>query len=70
MNTTLRNRLVGEAKFLRGLMYFNMVRMFGKIPLVLKEQEPLRPPVAAVAAIYTQIHSDLEGAETDLPLSY
>jgi hypothetical protein len=70
MNTTLRNRLVGEAKFLRGLMYFNMVRMFGKIPLVLKEQEPLRPPVAEVTAIYTQIHSDLEGAETDLPLSY
>jgi hypothetical protein len=70
MNTTLRNRLVGEAKFLRGLMYFNMVRMFGRIPLVLKEEESLRPPVSEVADIYTQIHSDLEGAETDLPLSY
>lgn len=70
MNTTLRNRLVGEAKFLRALMYFNMVRMFGKIPLVLKEDEPLRPTVSEVAAIYSQIHSDLEGAEADLPLSY
>lgn len=70
MNTSLRNRLVGEAKFLRGLMYFNMVRMFGKIPMVLKEEEPLRPQVSEVAAIYAQIHSDLQSAETDLPLSY
>lgn len=70
MNAALRSRLVGEAKFLRGLMYFNMVRMFGKIPLVLKEEEPLRPTVAEVAAIYTQIHNDLQGAEADLPLNY
>ena len=70
MNVNLRNRLVGEAKFLRGLMYFNMVRMFGKIPLVLKEVEPLRPPVAEVADIYTQIHADLKSAQTDLPLSF
>lgn len=70
MNSTLRNRLVGEAKFIRALMYFNMVRMFGKIPLMLKEEEPLRPEVAEVAAIYSQIHADLEAAETDLPPNY
>ena len=70
MNTNLRNRLIGEARFLRGLMYFNMVRMFGKVPLVLKELEPLRPPVATVDAIYAQIHSDLDAAEAVLPPSY
>lgn len=70
MNVALRNRLVGEAKFLRGLMYFNMVRMFGKIPLVLKEKEPLYPNVADVNAIYDQVHRDLQDAQGALPDSY
>src|SRR5882757_1965134 len=46
MNTALRSRLVGEAKFLRGLLYFNLVRIFGHIPLVLTEDAPLTPDVA------------------------
>jgi hypothetical protein len=63
MDETLRTRLVNEAKFLRGLLYFDLVRMFGKIPLVLKEIEPLTPPVAEVEAIYAQIIQDLTDAE-------
>lgn len=70
MNVPLRNRLIGEAQFLRALMYFNMVRMFGKIPLMLKEDEPLYPTVATVEAIYEQIHRDLDAAEGALPASY
>lgn len=69
MDPTLRTRLVNEAKFLRGLMYFDMVRMFGSIPLVLKELEPLTPGIASVDDIYTQIISDLTDAE-NLPLNY
>lgn len=70
MNANLRSRLVGEASFLRALMYFNMVRMFGKIPLVLKEVEPLTPEESTTEAIYAQIHKDLEVAESSLPLSF
>ena len=55
MNATLRDRLVGEAKFLRGLMYFNLVRMFGEVPLLLEENNPLLPSKATVEAIYEQI---------------
>src|SRR5690606_6894764 len=33
----LKRRLIGEAKFLRSLMYFNLIRIFGDVPLVLKE---------------------------------
>src|SRR6478736_5437675 len=55
MDPTLRTRLVNEAHFLRGLLYFDMVRMFGSIPLVLAEEEPLTPPVASADDIYTQI---------------
>jgi starch-binding outer membrane protein, SusD/RagB family len=69
MDATLRTRLVNEAKFLRGLMYFDMVRMFGNIPLVLKELEPLTPGIVNTDEIYTQIITDLTDAET-LPLSY
>lgn len=69
MDETLRARLVNEAKFLRGLLYFDMVRMFGEIPLVLKETEPLVPGIASVDDIYAQIITDLTDAEA-LPASY
>lgn len=70
MDQVLRNRLVGEAKFLRGLMYFNLVRMFGDIPLILKEDEPLMPQAETTENIYRQIIEDLKDAETALPAGY
>jgi hypothetical protein len=36
MDATLKARYIGEAKFLRALMYFNLARFFGDVPLVLK----------------------------------
>lgn len=33
MDEELKNRILGEAKFLRGLHYFNLVRCFGEVPL-------------------------------------
>lgn len=70
MNAALKSRLVGEAKFLRGLMYFNLVRMFGEIPLITEENAPLLPTVASVDDIYAQIISDLNDAAVSLPLNY
>lgn len=70
MNDALKQRLIGEAKFLRGLMYFNLVRMFGSIPLITEENAPLTPGVAAEDAVYAQIITDLNDAATVLPLSY
>lgn len=64
MDATLQTRLVNEAKFLRGLLYFNMVRMFGEIPLVVSEDAPLNPEAAAVPDIYDQIITDLTDAES------
>lgn len=70
MNPDLKARLIGEAKFLRGLMYFNMVRMFGRIPLVVSETTELTPPSTETDAIYQQIITDLSDAAGALPLSY
>ena len=69
MDATLKTRLINEAHFLRGLLYFDMVRMFGSVPLVLQEEEPLTPEPATAAAIYDQVIQDLTVAE-DLPASY
>ncbi|MGZ5253477.1 MAG: RagB/SusD family nutrient uptake outer membrane protein, partial [Flavitalea sp.] len=70
MNAALKARLIGEAKFLRGLMYFNLVRMFGDVPLIIEENAPVIPEVSTVDAIYAQVVSDLGAAAEDLPASY
>jgi hypothetical protein len=67
MDGTLKTRLLNEAKFLRALLYFDLVRMFGRIPLLLNEIESTTPEVAEVDAIYAQIISDLTDAE-NLPV--
>lgn len=74
MDNALKARYIGEAKFLRALFYFNLVRTFGDVPLVLKEiinpdegYEYGRNPKAEV---YAQIEKDLTEAAEALPASY
>ncbi|TDH28737.1 RagB/SusD family nutrient uptake outer membrane protein [Segetibacter sp. 3557_3] len=71
LDKALSDRFEGEAKFLRGLFYFNLVRLFGDVQLVTTEtNDPnegyniLKSPAAKV---YEQIISDLSAAETLLP---
>ncbi len=65
-------RLVGEAQFLRAYFYFNLVRAFGGVPLVLINQMPEEAniPRNTVTEIYNQIVLDLEAAINALPDSY
>ncbi|GAB3642485.1 RagB/SusD family nutrient uptake outer membrane protein [Spirosoma arcticum] len=74
MDETLKKRIVGEAKFLRALMYFNLVRPFGDVPLVLTEiidpSEGYAYSRAPVAEVYTQIIKDLTDAEGVLSERY
>jgi hypothetical protein len=65
---TVRARLINEAKFLRGLHYFNLVRWFGGVPIVLHEVTSLTPENLYVAKateddVYKQIISDLTDAQ-------
>lgn len=65
-----KNRVLGEAYFLRAHYYFILVRFFGDVPLTLKSVEPgddLRPFRSSKNTIYTQIISDLNQAITLLP---
>ena len=62
----------GEALFIRALHYFNLVRWFGDVPLVLAPSAGVDPvtsfPARETAAnVYTRIVTDLEEAVTLLP---
>ncbi len=69
----VKGRITGEAQFLRGLFYFNLVRVFGKVPLVTKSLKTIEEAYsygrADVADVYKQIVTDLTAAEAALPLS-
>lgn len=70
-NEAEKNRITGEACFMRGLTYFNLVRMFGKVSLVTKpvtNYAEAQVPRAEVSKVYEQIISDLEAAYGMLPL--
>ena len=71
MDSTLRNRLIGEAKFLRANYYFILVRFFGDVPLILTPQTPTSsnyyPSRTPQAQVYKQIITDLEDAIALLP---
>lgn len=66
-----KNALIGEAKYLRALLYFNLVRIFGGVPLNEHELTSLDEAIkekATEAQIYELIVSDLETASEVLPL--
>ncbi len=70
MDTALRGRIVAEARFLRALHYFNLVRLFGSVPLHLSETKSLadaRQPQATTAQVYQAIIKDLTDAAAVLP---
>ncbi len=74
MDTTLRARLVRESKFVRGLLYFDLVRLYSAVPLILHNPNTINPTALLVGrtpvdSIYSQIVSDLKDA-TSLPKSY
>ncbi len=67
----LRNRIIGEALFLRSLMYYHLAIAFGNIPLQLTPFVPGDDLEQVDAAtIYAQLVTDLETAESNLPISY
>lgn len=66
----LKLRVVGEAKFLRALAYFDLVTVFGGVPLLNTYAKAIGEDKtrAAVADVYALIISDLETAITNLPV--
>ena len=72
MNEEVRTRILAEARFLRALCYFELVRGWGAVPLRTKESKDLSELAMARASeedVYALIVDDLLIAEQGLPLS-
>jgi starch-binding outer membrane protein, SusD/RagB family len=69
MNDAQRNRIKGEAMFLRSLAYYHLAVAFDRVPLILSEVTDINTPVTQsnATAILTHIASDLEVAVGLLP---
>lgn len=74
IDSTTKNRLLGEVRFLRGLYYFNLVRAFGGVPKVIRTPEPSEVNTdefqtrASAEDIYNVITGDLQFAADNLPV--
>ena len=67
MDEVAKKKVLGEARFLRAYYYYNLVRIFGKVPLITDPIEltspELYPEQAAEEAVYKLIVDDLVAAE-------
>mgnify|MGYP001283437387 CR=1 FL=1 len=70
MVENLKKRAMGQAHFFRALAYFNLVRIFGEVPIVIDLSIDYNVKKAPFADIYALIIADLTKAETLLPVNY
>ena len=68
MDEAAKNMYLGEARFFRAFYYYDLVRIFGEVPLITEPvslgSEDMYPDPSSVEAIYNQIVEDLLIAET------
>lgn len=66
---SLKAQIISEAKFLRGYFYFELVKTYGKVPLITKllKSTEYNQSLAEISAIYNQIEQDLKDAIAILP---
>lgn len=71
IDNAIKESYIAQAKFVRAYYYFNLVNIWGKVPLRLEPNTPqnVNMALSEVELIYTAIDSDLRDA-TSLPASY
>jgi hypothetical protein len=65
----VKAQTIAEAKFIRAYGYFNLVRFFGRVPIV-DTGISGNIPQSAITQVYTFIESDLTFAAANLPLNW
>lgn len=68
-DSALKDRILGQAYFLRGLYFFHAVNLFKNVPLPLDNSDIIHPQKTQAEG-WAQVISDLEKASTLLPVSY
>jgi hypothetical protein len=68
----LKNRLIGEAKFVRAFCHFYLVNLWGRVPLITSTDYKLNTSIPRVDTnvVYQQIVDDLQAAIDLLPDDY
>ena len=72
LSASVKNQLLGEAKFWRAYLYFYLVNFFGDVPLVINTDALANGllPRAPVVQVYQQIVQDLTDAKSLLTTTY
>ena len=72
VSANMRSELQGEAEFVRALVYFYLVNLYGGVPLVTTTDFTVSSvqPQASVGDVYNQIVADLQDAEGRLSPTY
>lgn len=72
LSEATKNRISGEAKFIRAFIYYYLVHLYDEVPLVLTTSYDINQSLARtpIDEIYNQIQKDLENALIYLPEDY
>lgn len=72
MNQVLKDRILGEAYFLRGYYYFLLAQVFGDVPLMLEVIPPDELKIARTprSEVFAQVIRDCDEAAKLLPVSH
>ena len=73
MDEDLKQRVLGQAYFLRGLAYFHLAINYQKVPVILtpaQGAEDYYQPTATEEVLWSQIVSDFSKAQQMLPVDY
>jgi len=72
IDQALKDRILGQAHFLRGLGYFNLANNFKRVPVTdaLPDQDEYNTPTASEEDLWQQIFDDFSAAKDLCPVSY
>lgn len=72
ISVSAKNQLIGELKFIRAFIYFNLVNLYGDVPLSMTSDYHANQlmPRTPVDSVYNQIIQDLKDAENLLSVKY
>jgi hypothetical protein len=72
MDAALKDRIIGQAHFMRGLYYYHLVNFFGRVPIILHVPEinGFSVPQSSVEDGWNQVINDFKEAAAKLPVKY
>ncbi|HKI44358.1 MAG TPA: RagB/SusD family nutrient uptake outer membrane protein [Balneolales bacterium] len=74
MASSDKNQIIGQAEFIRALCYFNLVRLWGNVPLITKAitspDQTSTIKQATPSQVYAQIIKDAKDAASKLPATW